>query len=287
MNTSPGDDVDACRSTCKSRQESADLRSMPPEVSLSLTPVPSDQVACYSAPHAAGSELSEALQRLGISENEAKYSNLSWMTKQELLVEKGRVREELERFDNEFYERCARQPSTEEKQPMRVLYLYYGRLKEALTAADKRRSLDGTEVLPGREDRAVSSPAFVAADLPLHSDALLSSSSSVGSRPSLVAGAGADDLPAISRKSLLPPTPRALAPALAAPVKGGKKARSPPPPPVVTARQDPPPTKRLSSSSSSSCSSSASSSSPSSAASLSSRPRGRVAKGEPKPRWRI
>ncbi len=49
-----------------------------------------------------------------------------------LANEKKKVKNELKSYDNDFGGSFKRQPNHEEKEPLRPLYVYYKKLKEAL-----------------------------------------------------------------------------------------------------------------------------------------------------------
>jgi len=55
-----------------------------------------------------------------------------------LLEEKKRVKNELKRYDTSFNNEYKRFPDRKEKEPMRPLYLYYKRLKQAISRAPKQ-----------------------------------------------------------------------------------------------------------------------------------------------------
>lgn len=50
-----------------------------------------------------------------------------------LANEKKKVKNELKNYDNDFNSNFRKQPNHEEKEPLRPLYVYYKKLKEALT----------------------------------------------------------------------------------------------------------------------------------------------------------
>lgn len=77
--------------------------------------------------------LEEALQRLGIDENRCKNKNLVNFGLDYLLSEKSKVKSELKKFDNDFLEIFQRLPNRNEKEVMRIIYMYYKNLKQAIT----------------------------------------------------------------------------------------------------------------------------------------------------------
>ena len=57
----------------------------------------------------------------------------------DLNEEKKRVKNELKRYDNCFNAEYKRYPDRREKEPMRPLYLYYKRLKQAISRVPKMK----------------------------------------------------------------------------------------------------------------------------------------------------
>lgn len=49
--------------------------------------------------------------------------------------EKKKVKNELKYYDQAFMSRFSRQPSRTEKEPMRMIYMYYKKLKQYITKA--------------------------------------------------------------------------------------------------------------------------------------------------------
>lgn len=80
-----------------------------------------------------------ALARLNLSEEHVAHTNLHRMTRNELMVEKRRVKQELKRYDADFRKQFMRLPTHMEKEPMRPLYVYYRRLKTMITHAEQNR----------------------------------------------------------------------------------------------------------------------------------------------------
>lgn len=80
------------------------------------------------------SRLQFALHYLNLSEQQVLAEDFGAMSRQKLTLEKQRVRRELDRYEQELAARLARPPRPEEKEEMRLLYIYYWRTKEALAA---------------------------------------------------------------------------------------------------------------------------------------------------------
>lgn len=55
------------------------------------------------------------------------------MSVDSLVNQKKKVKNQLKSYDNDFGLSFHRQPNHEEKEPLRPLYVYYKKLKEALT----------------------------------------------------------------------------------------------------------------------------------------------------------
>lgn len=84
--------------------------------------------------------LKEAFKKLGLEETLMKSNRkveleqyIDSMTVDGLANEKKKVKNELKNYDNDFYSNFKKQPNHEEKEPLRPLYVYYKKLKEALT----------------------------------------------------------------------------------------------------------------------------------------------------------
>lgn len=58
---------------------------------------------------------------------------------EELLHEKRRVKNELKNYDTSFRSIFGRLPKKEEKEPMRPLYMYYKKLKQAISRKGNER----------------------------------------------------------------------------------------------------------------------------------------------------
>jgi hypothetical protein len=77
--------------------------------------------------------LEEAFKRLGVDEQRCKNKNLTNFGMDFLLSEKNKVKSELKKFDNDFFEIFQRYPGRSEKEVMRMIYMYYKNLKQAIT----------------------------------------------------------------------------------------------------------------------------------------------------------
>ena len=76
----------------------------------------------------------ESLQRLQINERMiASKSLLNEMSLEKLTNEKARVKQELKKYDEDFYQVFKTKPSKENKEIMKPLYYYYQKLKLAIT----------------------------------------------------------------------------------------------------------------------------------------------------------
>lgn len=60
---------------------------------------------------------------------------------EELNLEKKKVKNELKQYDQSFLNKFNRLPNRPEKEPMRNIYMYYKRLKQAIT---KTQAIGGT-----------------------------------------------------------------------------------------------------------------------------------------------
>lgn len=81
-----------------------------------------------------------ALTRLNLNEEHVAHTNLNRMSRNELMVEKRRVKQELKRYDSDFRKQFMRLPTHMEKEPMRPLYVYYRRLKTMIVHAEQSRA---------------------------------------------------------------------------------------------------------------------------------------------------
>jgi chromosome segregation ATPase len=98
----------------------------PPQVEPALTPQAFVQ-------QVGPTKLAEALNRLRLDHGAASGRELVSKSYEELTVEKKKVKNELKLYDTLFKDKFLRLPKREEKEPMRPLYMYYKRLKQALT----------------------------------------------------------------------------------------------------------------------------------------------------------
>jgi hypothetical protein len=103
-------------------------------------------------------KLAEALNRLRLDHNSASGRELPSKSYEALSVEKKKVKNELKLYDTSFRDKFLRLPKREEKEPMRPLYMYYKRLKQALTRrATERPVVDDnttTRLITLRSERA-------------------------------------------------------------------------------------------------------------------------------------
>jgi hypothetical protein len=83
-------------------------------------------------------KLKDALNRLKIDLKKLNKKDLEKMTFEQLLSEKKKVKNELKYYDSCFQSAFNRFPVRTEKEPMRDLYVYYKKLKQYLTEAEKR-----------------------------------------------------------------------------------------------------------------------------------------------------
>lgn len=82
--------------------------------------------------------LEESLKRLNLDISIIENRNLDLLGYNDLQEEKKRVKNELKRYDTSFNNEYKRFPDRKEKEPMRPLYLYYKRLKQAIGRAPKQ-----------------------------------------------------------------------------------------------------------------------------------------------------
>lgn len=79
----------------------------------------------------------------------------------DLSNEKKRVKNELKVYDNAFLQQFKRIPSRSEKEPMRNLYMYYKRLKQAIV---KKQAGGGAQERSGSVQSAGSAMTNLSAD---------------------------------------------------------------------------------------------------------------------------
>lgn len=77
--------------------------------------------------------LQEAMQRLNLDSTRINGKHLLSYTMEELNMEKKRVKNELKVYDQTFLNKFGRVPQRTEKEPMRHIYMYYKRLKQAIS----------------------------------------------------------------------------------------------------------------------------------------------------------
>lgn len=82
--------------------------------------------------------LEEALKRLNLEESKIKSKSLVNSPLEFLVSEKGKVKNELKKYDNEFLSLFNRVPNRAEKEVMRPIYLYYKNLKLAIDHKSKQ-----------------------------------------------------------------------------------------------------------------------------------------------------
>lgn len=85
-------------------------------------------------------KLEMALRRLRIDINTTNGRELGNKTTDELHAEKKRVKNELKTYDTTFKSLFGRLPKREEKEPMRPLYMYYKKIKQAISKRPAEKS---------------------------------------------------------------------------------------------------------------------------------------------------
>ena len=94
----------------------------------------------------------ESLQRLQINERMiASKSLLNEMSLEKLTNEKARVKQELKKYDEDFYQVFKTKPSKENKEIMKPLYYYYQKLKLAITKKSSDQNSSGSETIVRNE----------------------------------------------------------------------------------------------------------------------------------------
>jgi hypothetical protein len=83
-------------------------------------------------------KLSEAMKRLNVDESKCKNKNMINLNLDFLINEKTKVKSELKKFDNDFFEAFHRYPNRDEKEIMRVIYMYYKNLKQAIETKQEK-----------------------------------------------------------------------------------------------------------------------------------------------------
>lgn len=85
--------------------------------------------------------LEEAMRRLGLDGSKVDGKSLIGKTTEQLSEEKNQVKSELKKYDANFVLLFRRLPERTEKEPIRPLYVYYKKVKEALAKnAGKKRA---------------------------------------------------------------------------------------------------------------------------------------------------
>ncbi|CAG9316679.1 unnamed protein product [Blepharisma stoltei] len=102
-------------------QMRSSLASLPPPNSSDWVKVEGNQ------------KLEMALRRLRIDRNTTNGRELNNKTTDELNTEKKKVKNELKAYDTTFKSLFGRLPKREEKEPMRPLYMYYKKIKQAIS----------------------------------------------------------------------------------------------------------------------------------------------------------
>lgn len=77
-------------------------------------------------------KLQEALRKLDLDSIKISGKHLITFTLDELQLEKKKVKNELKSYDLQFARNFNRPPSRHEKEPMRHIYMYYKKLKQAI-----------------------------------------------------------------------------------------------------------------------------------------------------------
>lgn len=83
------------------------------------------------------------MQSLGLDSQKIQGRHLHSVSIPDLSSEKKRVKNELKVYDNAFLHKFSRIPSRTEKEPMRNLYMYYKRLKQAIVKKQAQPQLNG------------------------------------------------------------------------------------------------------------------------------------------------
>ena len=78
-------------------------------------------------------KLDQSLRKLGLDYMSTNGRDLGTKSYEDLTKEKNKVKSELKSYDTNFKNIFSRTPGREEKEPMRPLYVYYKKLKLALT----------------------------------------------------------------------------------------------------------------------------------------------------------
>jgi hypothetical protein len=106
--------------------------------------------------------LEEAIKRLNLNESKIKSKTLSSFPMEFLMTEKGKVKNELKKYDNEFTELFNRTPNRAEKEIMRPIYLYYKNLKAALDLKIKQNQNQAqAQIGPNASDSGFNSQQVI------------------------------------------------------------------------------------------------------------------------------
>ena len=95
----------------------------------------------------------EIIMRLELSKSKAHGMYLAKKKLDELLADKSRVKKELIHFDKHFYSFIGRYPTEKERQPMKLCYLYYSRLKAAIQNFKKNEEVNKNKDSWGLKER--------------------------------------------------------------------------------------------------------------------------------------
>jgi hypothetical protein len=79
--------------------------------------------------------LMDTMTKLGLDGQKISGKHLQTYAFEELMQEKKKVKNELKYYDQAFVSRFSRPPSRTEKEPMRMIYMYYKKLKQYITKA--------------------------------------------------------------------------------------------------------------------------------------------------------
>lgn len=84
----------------------------------------------------------KALQTLSLDSHKIQGKQLHTQSIPDLTNEKKKVKNELKVYDSAFMNKFGRIPSRSEKEPMRNLYMYYKRLKQAMVKKQSQPNFD-------------------------------------------------------------------------------------------------------------------------------------------------
>lgn len=83
--------------------------------------------------------LQESMTRLRMDAASTQGRDLPTRSLEDLLLEKRKVKRELKNYDQSFMSQFGRLPTREEKEPMRPLYMFYKKLKQAISRKQQER----------------------------------------------------------------------------------------------------------------------------------------------------